>query len=121
MGIYGPFLIVAPLTTLNNWRKEINRFSPSIPCLIYHGPKDQLKKLRDKHFKTKGPSFPWILTSYEVCLNNATSLKKIDFKYMVVDEGHRLKNFECKLVKVLKSFKADNRLLLTGVCLGALF
>lgn len=33
---------------------------------------------------------------------------------MIVDEGHRLKNLECKLIKCLKGFNTQNRLLLTG-------
>ena len=30
------------------------------------------------------------------------------------DEGHRLKNMNCKLIKVLKNFNSENRLLLSG-------
>lgn len=35
-------------------------------------------------------------------------------KYIVVDEGHRLKNFNCRLVRELKAIPAENRLLLSG-------
>ena len=37
MGIPGPFLVVAPLSTIENWKREFNRFAPSLPCQIYHG------------------------------------------------------------------------------------
>lgn len=33
---------------------------------------------------------------------------------LVVDEGHRLKNLECHLLKQLKLIPSENRLLLTG-------
>lgn len=33
---------------------------------------------------------------------------------MIVDEGHRIKNLNCKLIKELKSLNTANRLLLTG-------
>jgi hypothetical protein len=33
---------------------------------------------------------------------------------LTVDEGHRLKNMECKLIKTLKEYSSDTRLLLTG-------
>eukprot|EP00884_Botryococcus_braunii_P002024 jgi/Botrbrau1/11822/Bobra.0224s0019.1 len=39
---------------------------------------------------------------------------KIKWEYIIVDEGHRLKNVDCKLVKELKKFKSRHRLLLTG-------
>ncbi len=36
------------------------------------------------------------------------------WKYLIVDEGHRLKNFECKLIRELRTLPVENRLLLTG-------
>jgi ATP-dependent DNA helicase len=36
------------------------------------------------------------------------------WKYIVVDEGHRIKNLDCKLVRELKRYNSANRLLLTG-------
>ena len=35
-------------------------------------------------------------------------------RYIVVDEGHRLKNFNCRLIRELKQIPSDNRLLLSG-------
>ena len=40
-------------------------------------------------------------------------LRHYEWKYVVVDEGHRLKNFKCKLVRELKHLCAGNKLLLT--------
>jgi len=36
------------------------------------------------------------------------------WKYIIVDEGHRLKNLNCRLIKDLKTLPSSNRLLLTG-------
>jgi ATP-dependent DNA helicase len=47
-------------------------------------------------------------------IRDARYLRRIPFKYLVVDEAHRLKNFECRLIKELKSYITENRLLLTG-------
>ena len=35
-------------------------------------------------------------------------------QYIILDEGHRIKNRNCRLVKELKSFRSVSRLLLTG-------
>lgn len=47
------------------------------------------------------------------------ALARYAWKYVVVDEGHRLKNFNCKLIRDLRMLPADNKLLLTGTrCWG---
>ena len=56
-----------------------------------------------------------IITSYEMLMVDLEFFRKTAmFKYLVVDEGQRLKNFDCKLFKSLKHIKSDNRLLLSG-------
>ncbi|KAG0626380.1 hypothetical protein M758_2G121300 [Ceratodon purpureus] len=116
--IYGPFLIVAPLSTLSNWVNEIKRFVPTMNVLLYHssGGKSGRDDLRRKHMPTGAPkeSFPVIVTSFEVVMNDRRFLAKYKWKYIVVDEGHRLKNFDCKLLRELKQLSAENLLLLTG-------
>lgn len=41
-------------------------------------------------------------------------LRKHAWKFLVIDEGHRIKNLNCRLVKELKQLSTANRLLLTG-------
>lgn len=119
-GVYGPFLIAAPLSTLANWDSEIKRFAPSLPCIVYHGNKTERAALRKKHFGTgrgkiaKPEAFPIIITSYEIIMNDKSYLDMFRWKFIIVDEGHRIKNLNCKLIKTLKEFDSANRLLLTG-------
>jgi ATP-dependent DNA helicase len=119
-GVYGPFLIAAPLSTLANWESEIKRFAPSLPCLVYHGNKTERAALRQKHFGTgrgkivNPENFPIIITSYEIIMNDKAHLDNFRWKFIIVDEGHRIKNLNCKLIKTLKEFDSANRLLLTG-------
>lgn len=115
MGMHGPFLICAPLSTVANWVNEVNRWVPTMQVLLYHGTRDERMTLRSKHMpSTITSSFPIIVTSYEVAMNDRRFLAKYKWKYIVVDEGHRLKNFDCKLLRELKQLHADNTLLLTG-------
>jgi ATP-dependent DNA helicase len=115
MGMHGPFLVVAPLSTLSNWVNEINRFVPSMNAIIYHGSKIERQELRNIHMpQTVGPTFPVIVTSYEVVMNDSKALARYDWKYLVVDEGHRLKNSNCKLLRELKTLPVENKLLLSG-------
>ncbi|KAB5547657.1 hypothetical protein DKX38_011063 [Salix brachista] len=115
-GLNGPYLVIAPLSTLSNWVNEISRFVPSMDAIIYHGDKKQRDEIRRKHMpRSIGPKFPIIITSYEIALSDAKKhLRHYPWKYLVVDEGHRLKNSKCKLLKELKYLSVDNKLLLTG-------
>ncbi|KAK9389256.1 P-loop containing nucleoside triphosphate hydrolase protein [Lipomyces mesembrius] len=114
-GSYGPFLIVAPLSTLTNWVSEIERFTPSIPALLYHGTPEERAEMRERVlFKKISEKFPLVVTSYSIVMNDRNLLGKLQWKYIIIDEGHRIKNMNCKLIKELKSYNSANRLLLTG-------
>ncbi|XP_059640968.1 ATP-dependent DNA helicase DDM1-like [Cornus florida] len=115
-GLDGPYLVIAPLSTLSNWVNEVSRFVPSVNAIIYHGNRKERDQIRRKHMpRTIGSKFPIIITSYEVAMNDARKhLRHYNWKYLVVDEGHRLKNSECKLLRELKFLPVENKLLLTG-------
>ena len=117
-GVSGPFMVVAPLATLPNWVREFEKWLPDHPVVRYHGP------AADREAMLKGPlhykqrrqkDFPFIVTSYEVAIRDQAKLERLsEFTYLIVDEGHRLKNHRCTLLTSLKRLKAANRLLLTG-------
>jgi ATP-dependent DNA helicase len=116
-GVLGPYLVIGPLSTLSNWVSEFQRWTPSIPVLLYHGTRQERAEKRIEFLPTSTPikpDFPVIVTSYEVVMADRKFLAKYNFKYLVVDEGHRLKNFDCKLIRELKYIPTANKLLLTG-------
>merc|ERR1719195_2170889 len=47
-------------------------------------------------------------------MNDRAAFSSIRWRYIVVDEGHRLKNMNCRLIRELKQYNSANRLLLTG-------
>lgn len=110
-GIKGVFLIVAPLSTMSNWHNEFARFTPAIPTLLYHGAKNERTSLQKKVDPEK---VSVVITSYEIVIRDRQFLSRLPWKFIVVDEGHRLKNLNCRLLRELKQFKTGNRLILTG-------
>ncbi|KAL3062457.1 hypothetical protein OYC64_002293 [Pagothenia borchgrevinki] len=110
--INGPFLIIVPLSTLSNWVYELDKWSPSVVKVAYKGTpvlrRGLVPQLRSGKFNV-------LLTTYEYIIKDKNILAKIRWKYMIVDEGHRMKNHHCKLTQVLNThYVAPRRLLLTG-------
>lgn len=60
--------------------------------------------------------FNVLLTTYEYLMNkhDRPKLSKIHWHYIIIDEGHRIKNASCKLNADLKHYRSNHRLLLTG-------
>lgn len=114
-GVHGPFLIAAPLSTTSNWVAEFKKWTPKIPVLLYHGSKQEREELRMKRLRSPGsPDFPVICTSYEICMNDRKHLAHFGWKFVIIDEGHRIKNLNCRLIRELQSYQSANRLLITG-------
>lgn len=114
-GVYGPFLVAGPLSTTSNWVAEFQRWTPSIPVVLYHGSKAEREEIRRKKLRNPGSdTFPVICTSYEICMNDRKFLANFPWKFIIIDEGHRLKNLDCKLIRELQSYQSANRLLITG-------
>ncbi|XP_075872804.1 lymphoid-specific helicase isoform X2 [Nelusetta ayraudi] len=114
--VMGPFLVVAPLSTLPNWISEFKRFAPEVSVLLYHGTQPERAKLLKQIRRPQGSlnMCPVVVTSFEISMIDRKFLQRYQWKYLIVDEGHRIKNLNCRLVRELKSLPTDNKLLLTG-------
>lgn len=116
--IYGPHLIIAPLSTLPNWIFEFANFAPSVPVVLFHGTEEKRLQIRDKFIdilrSNKRDELPVIITSYEMPLRDKKFLSLVKWCYTVVDEGHRLKNYNSLLSIELRKYRTESRLLLTG-------
>ncbi|XP_056855740.1 probable ATP-dependent DNA helicase CHR12 [Raphanus sativus] len=109
----GPYLIVAPKAVLPNWVNEFDKWVPSIAAFLYDGRLEERKAIREK-IAGEG-KFNVLITHYDLIMRDKAFLKKIDWHYMIVDEGHRLKNHESALAKtLLTGYRIKRRLLLTG-------
>jgi SNF2 family DNA or RNA helicase len=109
----GPFLVVVPLSTLSNWVNEFTKWAPECIMVTYKGPPQTRKDI----FKQEMSSGQYnvLLTTYEYVMKDKHVLKKIDWQYTIVDEGHRMKNAQSKFAQTLGTqYSSKHRLLLTG-------
>ncbi|CAF1849438.1 unnamed protein product [Brassica napus] len=106
--IWGPFLVVAPASVLNNWSDEISRFCPDLKTLPYWGGLQERTILR-KNINPKR-----MYRSYQLLVTDEKYFRRVKWQYMVLDEAQAIKNSTSIRWKTLLSFNCRNRLLLTG-------
>ncbi|KAG1686000.1 hypothetical protein DVH05_007301 [Phytophthora capsici] len=110
---HGPFLVVVPLSTLSNWVNEFKKWAPDLVIVVYKGPPQVRKELHKQEMASC--QFNVLLTTYEYIMKDKHVLRKYDWQYIIVDEGHRMKNAQSKFAMTLGSmYTSRNRLLLTG-------
>lgn len=116
--IWGPFLVIAPASTLHNWQQEFTKFTPDLKALPYWGnPKDR-KTLRTfwnkKQVYSKDAPFHVLITSYQLVVSDEKYFQRVKWQYMVLDEAQAIKSSSSARWKTLLGFNCRNRLLLTG-------
>lgn len=109
----GPFLIVVPSSTIENWKREFEKWCPILNVELYNGTQAERMHRQDE---IRNTSFDVILTTYSLlsAKDDRKFLKSLKFQYMILDEGHMVKNMNSQRYKNLTYIKAKRRLLLTG-------
>ncbi|XP_017778534.1 PREDICTED: chromatin-remodeling complex ATPase chain Iswi isoform X2 [Nicrophorus vespilloides] len=110
--IPNPHIVIVPKSTLANWMAEFKKWCPSLRAVCLIGDQEA----RSTFIREVLMPGEWdvCVTSYEMCIKEKSVFKKFNWRYMVIDEAHRIKNEKSKLSEILREFKTTNRLLLTG-------
>ncbi|KAH0785309.1 SNF2 family N-terminal domain containing protein [Histomonas meleagridis] len=118
--IRGPFMIISPLSVIPNWVQEINEWT-DFRTLAYFGNEGSREVLRQHCFyspvKNGGKKtliFDIVVISYDLLIKDFNVFRGIEFAYLILDEAHKIKNFNSKSYKFCSEVKARNVLLLTG-------
>jgi len=114
--LYGPFLLVVPLSTMRAWEREFKKWAPNMNTIIYIGDQASRSVIQDHEWKMPNGAikFNAVVTSYEIILKDEEFFGGFPWAVLAVDEAHRLKNDQSALYKVLINFKTYHRLLITG-------
>lgn len=115
-GNKGLHLIVVPNSTLENWLREFETFSPKLKVVPYYGSKDEKPKIRDE-IMGKRNEIHVVVTSYDQATRNDDDnrfLRRLNPTVCVFDEGHQLRNSKNQRYKQLMRIPAEFRLLLSG-------
>ncbi|KAK9868512.1 hypothetical protein WJX84_000615 [Apatococcus fuscideae] len=111
-GIHGPHMVIVPKSTLHNWINEFKKWCPIIRAVKFHGNQEERAYQKDQLIQPG--KFDVVVTSYEMVIKEKNHFKKFHFRYIIIDEAHRIKNENSILSRVVRMYKTNYRLLITG-------
>ncbi|CAN1857585.1 ISWI chromatin-remodeling complex ATPase CHR11 [Linum perenne] len=112
LGINGPHMVVAPKSTLRNWMNEIRQFCPILRPIKFHGNPEERRHVR-KNLLVAG-KFDVCVTSFEMAIKEKSALRRFSWRYIIIDEAHRIKNEISLLSKTMRLYSTNFRLLITS-------
>uniref|UniRef100_A0A7N6ALR9 DNA helicase n=1 Tax=Anabas testudineus TaxID=64144 RepID=A0A7N6ALR9_ANATE len=121
-GVQGPFLVIAPLSTITNWEREFSTWT-NMNAIVYHGSLASRQMIQQyemyckdekEHLIPGAYKFDALITTFEMILSDCPELREISWRCVIIDEAHRLKNRNCKLLDSLKMLDLEHKVLLTG-------
>ncbi|XP_029435998.1 chromodomain-helicase-DNA-binding protein 8 isoform X2 [Rhinatrema bivittatum] len=122
VGLRGPFLVIAPLSTITNWEREFSGWT-KMNTIVYHGSLASRQMIQQYEMYCKDSKgrlipgaykFDALITTFEMVLSDCPELREIEWRCVIIDEAHRLKNRNCKLLDSLKHMDLEHKVLLTG-------
>lgn len=128
--IAGPFLVIAPLSLVDQWQSELNTWSPQMNTILLHGSTEARETIMKHEFYYHEPftpksdvvalrkrnvcKFHILLTTFEVATKEIRTLSRVQWQVLIIDEAHKLKNPESKLFSCLVTIPRQHCVLLTG-------
>lgn len=107
--VHLPSLIVCPPTLTGHWKHEIQTYASNLRSVIYTGAKAERERL-----VATLSDYDVVIISYDILRNDIDSLGLLDWHYLILDEGHIIKNGKTKLTKAVKTLRSVHRLILSG-------
>lgn len=102
----GPTLVIAPSSVLQNWFREIQRFTPDLnPMFLDPNPNRRNCK--------PGP-MDVLITSYALLQRERLLLRNFQWQTMILDEAQTIKNPEAKTTMAAKDMTAQFKIALSG-------
>ena len=109
-GERGPFLVVAPLTLLSNWRHEFAKFAPSLRVYVHQGDMRHV----GSGFKKAAAEADVVVTSYALIVRDHREFAEVEWDGIVLDEAQAIKNPDTHAARAIRALGVRRRLALTG-------
>lgn len=117
--IPGPHLIICPMSTITNWVRELNRWTPELKVMKYHG--NRKDRTRQKFFSEEEGGGVWhhrhlgiVVTTPAIFNQDKGFFLHRPWVVVAVDEAHVLKNSNTRITGLSRKLTACFRLAVTG-------
>lgn len=115
--IAAPVLVACPATLMAQWAHEFHAWCAPVRVVILHasgsaGPKAYGLVRSERAFRALGPTV--FLTTYEGVRIHQKALTRLPWSYVVLDEGHKIKNPDSMVTLACKNFKTPHRVIMSG-------
>jgi superfamily II DNA or RNA helicase len=99
-------LVICPASLKSQWRSEIHKFCERTVQLISGPIAERARQYGNDSFFT--------ICNYEQVLRDLLTIDRTQWDLIILDEGQRIKNWEAKTSRVVKSLRSKFALVLTG-------
>lgn len=109
----GPSIIVAPATVIYQWVSHFHYWCPSLRVAVLHNSGSHVGN-HNKLIREVQTSHGILLITYAGAVRYAADLMFGKWHYLILDEGHKIRNPETQVSKFIKKFQTPHKILVTG-------
>lgn len=109
-----PYLIVAPVTLLENWEAEYKRFFSEPALKVIRLAASNVPRQFNQQIIDSMQKMSLILTSYETMRNAQLNFCAVDFEIVVLDEAQKIKTPGTLVTNAAKALKCEFKVAMTG-------
>ena len=109
----GPSLIVCPTTLLHQWVEEFHHWWPPLRVAVLHssGSHSGSKAQLVRNINSGGGV---LVLSYQAVTSLIDLITSLSWHYVILDEGHKIRNPDAKVTLAVKQLATPHRLILSG-------
>lgn len=108
--LFGPILLICPMSVAGNWMHEVARFGPDLTAMLHHGP----GRLTGNAFAEAAKAHDLVITTYSLLGRDLDIFKSTMWFGVVLDEAQNVKNAETQQARAVREIPTRFRSALTG-------
>ena len=105
-----PALVVCPTSVVGNWRREVERFAPSLRTVVHHG----VGRAEGSDFVAQSKDSDLVISTYGLVRRDIDDLRQVRWSTVILDEAQNIKNPVTKQARAVRRLIGDHRVALTG-------
>jgi len=106
----GPALVICPTSVVGNWRREVERFAPTLRVMVHHGS----GRAEGSDFVEQSQAHDFVISTYGLARRDLDDLSRVRWSHIILDEAQNIKNPLTKQARAVRQLGGDCRIALTG-------